>query len=152
MSQEVGSEAKPVSASVWHERLGHLQTKATKDLDKCVEGFKMQDSSIVVEDQDEICEGCVTKKLSVKPFPRLSRGEVKTTALLQLIHSDAMGPMETKSQGGARFLVTFLDVYSRYVVAYYIAHKSNDVDKFIGYKSMIESQLSTKIKYVRTDK
>ena len=51
----------------------------------------------------------MTENFSVKPFPSSSRGEVNTTALLQLIHSDVMGPMETKSQGGARFVVTFLD-------------------------------------------
>ena len=67
-----------------------------QNLDKCVEGFNMQDSSTVDDYQDEICEGCVTGKLSVKPFPRSSCGEVKTTALLQLIYSDEMGPIETK--------------------------------------------------------
>ena len=48
-------------------------------------------------------------------------------------------------------MVTFLDDYFRYVVAYCIAHNSNVVDKFIEYKSMMENQLSTKIKSVRTD-
>ena len=46
------------------------------NLDKCVEGFNMQDSSTVDDYQDEICEGCVTGKLSDKMFPRSSRGEV----------------------------------------------------------------------------
>ena len=93
----------------------------------------------------------VTGKSSVKPFPKSKNGEVTTTSLLQVIHSDVMGPMETKSQGRARFVVTFLDDFSRYVVAYYIAHKSDVVDKFIEYKSMMENQLSTKIKCIRTD-
>ena len=135
-SEEVGDGAKPISPSIWHARLGHSPLKAMKNLDKCVGGFKMQYSPNVEDDQDEICEGCVTGKSSVKPFPKSKYGEVKTTSLLQVIHSDVMGPMETKSQGGARFLVTFLDDYSRYVVAYYIPHKSNVVEKFIVYKSM----------------
>ena len=90
-------------------------------------------------------------KSSVQPFPKSSYGEVKTTSLLQVVHSDVTGPMETKSQGGARFVVTFLDDYSRYVVAYYVTHKSSVVDKFIEYKSMMENQLNTKIKCIRTD-
>ena len=48
-------------------------------------------------------------------------------------------------------MVTFLDDYSCHVVSCYIAHKSDVVDKFIEYKSMMENQLSTKIKCVRTD-
>lgn len=150
-SEEVGSRAKPVSPSIWHARLGHLPMKAMNNLNKCVEGFQMQDLSAVDDDQDEICEGCVTGKSSVKPFPKSSYGEMKTTSLLQVVHSDVMGPMETKSQGGARFVVTFLDDYSRYVVAYYVTHKSDVVDKFIEYKLMMENQLNTKIKCIRTD-
>ena len=67
---------------------------------------------------------------------------MKTTSVLQVVHSDVMGPMETKSQRGARFVVTVLDDYSRYVVAYYVTHKSDVVDKF---------QLNTKIKCICTD-
>ena len=55
-SEEVGGEAKPVSPSVWHARLGHLPIRAMKNLDKCVQGFKIQDSSAVDDDQDEKCE------------------------------------------------------------------------------------------------
>ena len=76
VSQEVGGGAKSVSSSVWHARLGHLPMKTMKNLDKCFEGFEMQDSSTVDDYQDEICEGCVTGKLSDKMFPRSSRGEV----------------------------------------------------------------------------
>ena len=67
------------------------------------------------------------------------------------MHSNVMGSTETKSQRDARFAVTFLDDYSFFVVAYYIAHKSNVVDKFIEYKSMMKNQVSTKIKSVCTD-
>uniref|UniRef100_A0AAV1UPJ8 Uncharacterized protein n=1 Tax=Peronospora matthiolae TaxID=2874970 RepID=A0AAV1UPJ8_9STRA len=91
--------------------------KAMKNLGKCVEGLTMEDLSVVDVDQDEICEGCVTGMLSVKPFPKSTYGEEKTTSLVQVIHSDVLGPMETKSQGGARFVVTFLGAYSRYVDA-----------------------------------
>ena len=54
--------------------------KAMKNLEKCAEGFKMQDLSTVGDYQDEICEGRVTEKLSVKPFTRSSRGEVNCIA------------------------------------------------------------------------
>ena len=78
-------------------------------------------------------------KSSVKPFPKSSYGEVRTTSMLQIVHSDVMGPMETKSQGEAVFVVTFVDDYLRYVVvvAYYATHKSDVVNKFIEYKSMM---------------
>ena len=47
--------------------------------------------------------------------------------------------------------MTFLDDYSRYVVAQYISHKFNVVDNFIENKSMMDNQLSTNIECVHTD-
>ena len=43
----------------------------------------MEDNYAVIEDEDDIFEGCVTDKSSVKPFPNSSYGAVKTTSLLQ---------------------------------------------------------------------
>lgn len=46
---------------------------------------------------------------------------------------------------------TFLDDYSRYVVAYFMAHTFEVVDNFIKSKLIIENQLIKKIKGIRTD-
>ena len=62
-----------------------------KNLYMCVGGFDLKYPSAVNDNQDEICGGCVTEKLSVKPYLRSSRGEVKTTAFIQLIYSNMMG-------------------------------------------------------------
>lgn len=93
-SEGVGG-TKPVSPSVWHARLGQLSMKIMKDLNKCVSGLKIRDTSAVDDDQDKACKGCVTEKSAVKPFPKSSYDEVKTTSLLQVVHRDVMGPMET---------------------------------------------------------
>lgn len=71
VSEEVGNGAKPMSPSVWHARLGRLPMKAMNNLNKCVKGFKIEDSSVVDDNQDEICKGCATGRLSVKPFRSL---------------------------------------------------------------------------------
>ena len=110
-----------------------------RNLTRCVDGFKIKDSPSVDVEHDDICEECVTGKSTVKPFPKASYGEVKTTSLLQIVHSDVMGTMETTSQGGSRFVVTFLDYYTRYVVVYFLVHKSDVMEKFIEYKSMMEN-------------
>ena len=53
--------------------------------------------------------------------------------LLRVDHNDVTDRMETKSQ---RFVDMCLDDSLRYAVAYHVTHKSDVVDKFIGYKSM----------------
>ena len=75
-------------------------------------------------DEEVICEGCIDGKSFVHTFPKSGYGQVKSKSVFQLIHSGVMGLMETKSQGGARFMLTFIHDYSRYVVSYFIRHKS----------------------------
>ena len=48
-------------------------------------------------------------------------------------------------------MVTFIDDYSRYTIAYFMAQKSQVVDKFVEFKAMVENQLNAKIKCLRTD-
>nr|CCA27886.1 putative polyprotein [Albugo laibachii Nc14] len=81
-SEEMGSEAKAMSPDIWHARLGHLPMKSMKTLEKCVRGFEMKNSSNDADKKTEICEGCVTGKWSIIPFPRSIHGEVKTNSLL----------------------------------------------------------------------
>ena len=108
-------------------------------------GYKIKKNQ-GVKDDIEICEGCIMGKATVKTFPKSPYGQVETKEVLQLVHSDVMGPMVLKSRGGSKFVVTFIDNYSRYIVAYYIENKSEVTDRFIEYKALMEDQLSKKIK------
>ncbi|CAI5728478.1 unnamed protein product [Peronospora effusa] len=111
--QKSGDGSGAADLQVWHARLGHLSTK-------------------ILKDDIEICEGCIMGKATVKTFPKSPYGQVKTKEVLQLVHSDVMGPMETKSRGGSRFV-------------------SEVTDRFIEYKAFMENQLSKKIKCIGTD-
>ena len=43
----------------------------------------------------------------------------RTTRCLQLVHSDVCGPVRSRAfHDEARYLITFVDDYSRYVVVY----------------------------------
>ena len=115
-----------------------------KGMASCVSGLNIKKNQ-GVKDDIEICEGCIMGKATVKIFPKSPYGQVKTKELLQLVHSDVMVPMKTKSRGGSRFVVTFIDDFSRYIVAYCIENKSEVTDRFIEYKALMENRLSKKI-------
>ena len=53
---------------------------------------------------------------------------------LEIIHSDVMGPFKIKSFLGARFIVTFIDDYSRKVFLFPIVSKSDVFEKFKKFK------------------
>ena len=58
-------------------------------------------------DQKEICECCVKGKLARKPFPQWS--ETTTEEILDLIHTDICGPMQTSTPIENRYIMTIID-------------------------------------------
>ena len=62
------------------------------------------------------CEGCVYGKQHRNPFP--TDGGLRAKKVLELIHSDLCGPMQTTSFGGAKYFLTFIDDFSRKTFVY----------------------------------
>lgn len=57
------------------------------------------------------CHGCVHGK-GHSAFI-LKSSKTRSTAFLQLIHTDVMGPINIPSIGESRYIITFIDVYSK---------------------------------------
>lgn len=53
-------------------------------------------------------------RATLKTSPKSPYGKVKSKNVLEFVHSDVTGPMETKSRGGSRLFVTFIDDFSIY--------------------------------------
>ena len=76
----------------------------------------------------------------------------RASSILDLIHSDVVGTMRTKSINGCRYLLTFNDDCSRYYWIYFMKQKSEVFDTFKGFKAMVENSFSKKIKSIIFDK
>ena len=67
-------------------------------------------------------KGCVVGK---HPEHKFDRGkESRASCILGLIHSDISGPMPITSMNGSRYLLTFIDDFSRYTWVFFIKKKS----------------------------
>lgn len=77
--------------------------------------------------------------------------ETQTANLLEIVHSDLVGPMKTVSIGGGKWLLTFIDDFSRKVFVYFLKEKSEVLDTFIEFKAFVEKQTKRCIKIFRTD-
>lgn len=129
--------------ALWHRRLGHISREnliAVKNSSKGLENVK--------NITDKKCIVCVKGKQTRLPFPKSGH---RASELLELIHSDVMGPLEVESYSGARYLLTFIDDYSRKIFAFPIKKKSEVFDQFLKFKNMAEKQTGKKIKMLRTD-
>jgi hypothetical protein len=76
---------------VWHARLGHLSLPAIKWLPNTVKGIQLHARSPSACS----CEACIMGKMFRRPL--LTSEDKVYTRLLELIHSDVIGPMQTQT-------------------------------------------------------
>ena len=133
-------KGNPTTLMEWHRRLGHLNYTdlmrlADKiDLKKCDEPFE--------------CKVCLLAKMTRRPF---KKSKIKTTAPLQIVHTDLSGIIRAPAVGNVKYFLTFIDDYSRFVTVYLLKSKDEVFEKFTEYKALVENQLDRKIKKLRSD-
>ena len=59
---------------------------------------------------------------------------------------------QTRTRGGKKYYVTFIDDFSRYTKLYLLRSKDEAYNMFLLYKAEVENQLNKKIKRVRSDR
>ena len=132
--REVVNTAVTVSNEVlWHRRYGHVGFRNLEILaaNQMVDGFDYQKSS-----DSKFCEPCIEGKHHRSAFP--STGGKRATEILELIHSDVCGKLDTKSLSGGEYFLTFIDDMSRFAWVYVLKQKSEVFSKFVEWKTMIE--------------
>lgn len=132
------------SLVTWHRRFGHVSYHTLFKMQSSVTGLVIQGTKNDIRK----CEICPLGKQHRKPF---KTSTTRATKILHLIHSDLCGPMEKRSIGGARYLLTFTDDYSRKLFVYFLPDKSCVLDIFLEFKQLMENQTECKIKILRTD-
>ncbi|KAL0402266.1 UNVERIFIED_CONTAM: Retrovirus-related Pol polyprotein from transposon RE2 [Sesamum latifolium] len=98
--------------------------------------------------RDTVCAGCQYGKAHQLPYEE-SNFRVKEP--LELIHSDVFGPVRQASIGGMKYMVTFIDDFSRYVWVYFMKNKSETLTKFKEFKKSAEAEIGRGVRCLRTD-
>ncbi|KAG8503582.1 hypothetical protein CXB51_001580 [Gossypium anomalum] len=100
---------------LWHMRLGHMSENGMVELNKrgLLDGqgiYKLN-----------FCKHCVFGKQKKVRFTRRIHNTKET---LEYIHSDLWGPSRVPSRGGANYMLTFIDDFSRKIVQVRRNHKT----------------------------
>ncbi|CAI7780135.1 unnamed protein product [Closterium sp. NIES-53] len=112
-----------------------MRDLSTLHRQQLVTGLTLSSSSIPQ------CISCYRGKQTRQPF---GVSHSRTTAPLQLIHSDIAGPFSYGTTiGGARYLITFIDDYSRHITVYLLRHRSEAFSCFKDYVTRFNSDAFT---------
>ena len=99
------STAKDDSYRLWHRRLGHAGEEKIRLLQSTVDSVP-----VLGQGPDETCETCATNK-SVRSVNR--NPPEPATQRLERVYTDFWGPFNVLTLGGAKYMLTFTDDYSR---------------------------------------
>ncbi|CAL9014755.1 unnamed protein product [Prunus brigantina] len=144
-SAYVDKTRKNETADLWHMRLGHVSYHKLSVIMKksMLKGLPKLDVRT-----DTVCAGCQYGKAHQLPY---EGSKFKAKEPLELIHSDVFGPVKQPSISGMRYMVTFIDDFSRYVWVFFMKEKSDTFSKFKEFKEIVEGEMGKKIICLRTD-
>ena len=89
-------------------------------------------------------------KLRLQKRPHKS--VIRNTELLELIHSDLREFEGILTRGENKYIITFIDDFSKYTTVYLLKNKSNAFEKFQDFLKEVENQFDRKIKRIRSDR
>ncbi|KAL0404319.1 UNVERIFIED_CONTAM: Transposon Ty1-BL Gag-Pol polyprotein [Sesamum radiatum] len=131
------------NAQIWHARLGHISQDRMKRL--------VNSKGLEIDDLDHLpaYKSCLKWKMTKKPFVGQS---TLASGLLNLIHSDVCGPLNTQARGGFSYFITFTDDHSRYGYIYLMRYKSEAFGRLNEFRLKVENQTDRKIKILWSDR
>lgn len=93
---------------------------------------------------DVVCQGCILGK---HPKEKFDKGkDWRASQLMELVHSDLVGPFSHASFSKAQYVLTFIDDIFRYTFVYFPKQKFDVFDSFLDFKAFVENQSGKSIK------
>jgi hypothetical protein len=118
-----------------------LKTLESKQLVKGLPKFKATNTA---------CTVCHRGKQHRAVIPKKSQW--RASRRLQLVHADLCGPITPTSNSLKRYLLCFIDDFSRKAWIYFLAEKSETFAMFKAFKSFVEKESECDICCLRTDR
>jgi hypothetical protein len=82
---------------------------------------------------------------------RFKSKEYSMTRPLEIVHTDLVGPTKTKGLKGEKYFMLLVDDYIRMTTVLFLKNKLEAFEKFKIYKEMVENEMDSKIKCLRSD-
>lgn len=137
------SISKSNLATSWHRRLGHLHPDA-------VIGFLRRWKGVILSRKDfGPCDACALGKLKVAPAVNSFH---RSPNVLDLVHTDLIGPISPCSIPGMKYILTFIDNHTRFACVYLLRSKDETLAKFLEYQAMMERRFKCGIGFLKSDR
>ncbi|CAL8988995.1 unnamed protein product [Prunus brigantina] len=137
------------TSALWHQRLGHVNFRDLHKLSKreLVNGLPKLEKS-----DQHVCEGCQLGKQIRVPHKKVKH--IQTSVSLELVHMDLVGPIQTMSLGGKKYILVMVDDFSRFTWVSFLREKSETFQRFRSVCHLLQKEKMTShlpLVRIRTD-
>jgi transposase InsO family protein len=130
---------------LWHRRMGHMHFD---NLVKVNKREAVREMPQITKPTNTLCKHCQQGK---QTKTRFKSKEYSTTKPLEIVHIDLVGPTTTKGLKGERYFMLLVDDYTRMTAVCFLKNKSEAFENFKIYKEMVENEMDSRIKCLRSD-
>lgn len=133
---------------LWHRRYENLNFKGLRTLKyrNMVKGIPHLTNTTEVA----ACGSCLIGKQHRAAIPKKSLW--RSSRRLHLVHSDLCGPITPASNSDKKYILTFIDDFSRKVWIYFLSNKSDTFTFFKMFKNQVERETGEALVCLRTDR
>ena len=121
------SSVEQLKCKLLHCRLGHRSLGAVVR-STANGGVKSILAGSIQSNSSGFCECCALSSITARPIPKLTT--TRASSLYHTISSDLKGPFKVASHGGFKYMMSFIDDYSRFSHVFFLRYKSSALDVF----------------------
>jgi hypothetical protein len=149
MLSEIGNEkcclGKENEIWLWHKRMSHMHFY---NLVKVNKREAVREMPQITKPTNSLCKQCQQGK---QTKTRFKSNEYSTTRPHEIMHTDLVGPTKTNGLKGERYFMLLVDDYTRMAAVFFLKNKSEAFENFKIYKEMVENEMDSRIKCLRSD-
>ncbi|XP_028957459.2 uncharacterized protein [Malus domestica] len=132
--------------NLWHRRLGHMNFR---DLIKISKKEYVRGLPTLSGKQEGVCGDCQIGKQTKSSHSPTNFSS--TSKPLELMHMDLVGPMQTLSLGGKKYILVLVDDFTRFTWVAFLHDKSEAFKSFTVLCMKIQNEKHDNIIRLRTD-
>ena len=106
---------------MWHKRLGHNNFTDLSKLVAHVEEMRISDTSV------DVCEICDLNKAKKQPLAKECTTRVQ--AVLDIVHTDILGPITPTAVDGHKYAIGFVDSFNKYCRVYFMKSRDETLEQ-----------------------
>jgi hypothetical protein len=146
---EIGNEKcclrKEDEGWLWQGIMGHIHFD---NLFKVRKKESFREMPQITKPTNTLCKHCQQGK---QTKTRFKSKEYSMTRPLEIVHTDLVGLTRTKGLKSEKYFMLLVDYYTRMTAVFFLGNKSEAFENFKVYKEMVENEMDSKIKCLRSD-